>query len=186
MFVPARDEDAARALAAWRQAVDRAEALPPSRLLYDARLTRGLVRQPGTLAVTESPRSLQASLTGPFGSPVATYADGALRGEGLRTLVIEPDALRCLLAGVWKASRPQVRGVASGDALLVWEGAERVEGVLDVSRSRFRSLSVTGPQGKIVATYSGQFDPWPPQIDVEDSTNRARLHLTLRAHEVLE
>lgn len=147
---------------------------------------QGLVRVPGTLAVRESPLGFEASLTGPFGSPVATYREGALRGDGIRPLVLAPAELRALLAGVWKAAEPEIRGVGQGDALLAWGGEEQVEGILDLARARFKSLRVTRAEGEIVATYAGEFDPWPARIDVVEAETGHRLQLKLLARERLE
>ncbi len=169
----------------WRCAVLRAGTLAPSRILYEAHLTQGIGQWPGTLAVTESPGRVEASLTGPFGSPVATYADGELKGDRIRTLAIGAEDLRSLLAGVWKAADPQVRGIHAGDALLVWDGESHVEGVLDVAAARFRSLSVARREGKIVATYSGTSDPWPARISLQDSATGARMRLKLLTRESL-
>jgi hypothetical protein len=185
VFAPAREEEIGRALESWRAAVRRAETLSPSRLLYEAHLTQGLSRWPGTLAVTESDGHVEASLTGPFGSPVATYANGELKGDRIRTLSIGPEDLRSLLAGVWKAAEPQVRGIHEGDALLVWEGQSVVEGVLELSEARFRSLSVSRRERKIIATYSGAFDPWPAQISFQDFATGARMRLKLLTRENL-
>jgi hypothetical protein len=138
---------------------------------------------PGTLAVKESPHQVEASLTGPFGSPVAVYTNGALRGEGLRPVSMSPEELRALLAGVWRRAAPRIAGIDAGDALLVWEGEERVEGVLDLSLARFRSLAVERPEGRIVASYSGEFNPWPSRIEVRDLATNGRLRLTLLTHE---
>jgi hypothetical protein len=170
-------------LAAWRQAIERAESMPPGRLLYDARLTQGLVGVPGILAVSQSPDAIEASLTGPFGTPIATYATGALRGEGIRTLAIAPQEFRSLLAGAWHRGEPEVLGVDGADALLAWTGEERVEGILDVSQARFRSLAISRAEGKILSRYSGDFDPWPRRIEVEDARTRAKLRLTLIGRE---
>ena len=41
-FPPAGEPDAMRSLDAWRRAVERADSLPPSRLLYDAKIKQGL------------------------------------------------------------------------------------------------------------------------------------------------
>jgi hypothetical protein len=185
-FAPAGEAETQKVLAAWREAVERAESLPPSRLLYEARLSQGLARVPGTLAVVASRRGIEASLTGAFGSPVATYSEGALRGEGIRPIAINPQQLRALLAGAWDEGTPEVRGVEGGDGLLVWKGDPRVEGVLDVARSRFRSLDFSRADGKIAATYSGEFNPWPSHIEVEDAATRGRLRLSLLAVEPLE
>jgi hypothetical protein len=157
--------------------------MPPGRLLYDARLTQGLVSVPGTLAVRQSSDAIEASLTGPFGTPIATYVAGALRGEGIRPLAIAPEALRSLLAGAWQRGEPQVLGVDGADALLAWTGEEQVEGILDVAQARFRSLAISRAEGKILSKYSGDFDPWPRRIEVQDARTGAKLRLTLIGRE---
>jgi len=178
-FAPPVETQASASLAAWRQAIERAESMPPGRLLYEARLTQGLVRVPGTLAVRQSSDAIEATLTGPFGTPIATYVAGALRGEGIHPLAIAPEALRSLLAGAWHRGEPEVLGVDGSDALLAWTGEEQVEGILDVPQARFRSLAISRPEGKILSKYSGDFDPWPRRIEVEDARTGAKLRLTL-------
>jgi len=178
-FAPAGETQSSAAIAAWRQAIERAESMPPGRLLYEARLTQRLMSVPGTLAVRQSPDAIEATLTGPFGTPIATYADGALRGEGIRPLAIAPEALRSLLAGAWHRGEPEMLGVDGVDALLAWTGEEKVEGILDVPEARFRSLAVSRAEGKILSRYSGDFDPWPRRIEVEDARTGAKLRLTL-------
>src|SRR5262249_24913397 len=90
-FAPATEADVPVALGAWKRAIERAQSMTSSRLLYDARLSQGLVRMPGTLAVRQSPTAVEASLTGPFGAPIAAYADGALRGAGIKPVAIAPE-----------------------------------------------------------------------------------------------
>ncbi len=185
-FVPAAERESREALSAWRQAVERADSLGPSKLLYNARLSQGLLHVSGTLAVRQGPGNLEATLTGPFGSPVARYADGALLGEGVAALAFGPDELRALLGGVWRGEAPEVAGIDAGDALLRWSGAEDVEGVFDVAEARFKSLRVAGAQGTILATYSGSLNPWPERIDVEEVRSGSKLRLKLLAREPLE
>ncbi len=142
------------------------------------------MRMSGTLAVREGPRSLDATLAGAFGDPVARYADGALRGNGVKPIAIEPDELRWLLAGVWKGSGiPEVAGVDGEDALLRWSGAQEVEGVIDVPRARFKSLRIKRSEGAIAATYAGEASAWPRRIDLEDLRSGNTLRLTLIAAE---
>src|SRR5437870_1616954 len=69
------------------------------------------------------------------------------------------------------------------DALLAWTGEEKVEGILDLPETRFRSLSISRAEGKILSRYSGDFDPWPRRIEVEDARTGAKLRLTLIARE---
>jgi hypothetical protein len=180
VFVPAAREEADRALTAWRDAVARAEARGPARLLYEARVSQGPFRMSGTLAVLDSGHSVDATLSGPFGDVVARYADGALRGNGIRPVLVAPDELRWLLAGAWKgAEEPVVAGLDGQDALLRWTSRERVEGVLDIAAGRFKSVKVTRSEGGIVATYSGETSSRPQRIELEDvkSGNSMRLSL---------
>lgn len=161
----------------------RANALPPARLLYETRVSQGPFHSSGTLAVRDEGGVLEATLTGAFGSPLARYSAGALRGEGLRPVVISPDQMRWLLAGVWKDDSPRVEGIDGGDALLRWRGSDLVEGVLDIATSRFKSLEISRAEGKILATYSGAADAWPRRIELEDLGSGGKLKLTLIAAE---
>jgi hypothetical protein len=186
VFVPAAREEVERALAAWRDAVTRAEAFGPARLLYEARVSQGPFRVSGTLAVLESPRGVDATLSGPFGDVIARYADGALRGNGIRPLLIAPDELRWLLGGIWKgAEGPAVAGMDGQDALLRWTSREQVEGVLDLAAGQFKSLKVTRPEGGLVATYSGYTSSRPQRIEIEDVKSGNKLRLSLIVTEPL-
>jgi hypothetical protein len=141
----------------------------------------------GTLAVREGPRTVDATLAGPFGDAVARYGDGALRGNGIRPIAIEAEELRWLLAGVWKGSEsPEVAGVYGPDALLRWSGADPVEGVIDVSRAEFKSLRIKRSEGAISATYSGEGSSWPQRIDLEDLKSGNTLRLVLIAAEPVQ
>lgn len=182
-FEPAGPEEARRALAAWEVALERSDGLPSAKLLYDASLVQGLLRASGTLAVSERPGFLQATLAGPFGTTVAQYRDGALRGEGIRPLSIAPEDLRAILAGVWRKGTPFVAGSEGGDALLRWEEPDRAEAVLDTGTARLRSLTVSRPDGELLARYSGALDPWPEQIELTDIGSGNKLRLTLIAKE---
>jgi hypothetical protein len=180
VFVPAAREEAERALIVWREAAAGAGTRGPARLLYEARVSRGPFRMSGTLAVKESSRAMEATLSGQFGDVVARYEDGALRGNGIRPILVGPDELRWLLAGIWKgAEEPAVAGMDGQDALLRWTGREQVEGVLDLASGRFKSLKVTRPEGAIFATYSGDTSSRPQRIEIEDvkSGNSMRLSL---------
>src|SRR5262249_59345173 len=123
-FPPASSDDARRGLAAWSSAVERASSLPASRLLYDAKMGSGAAPAvPGTLAVTYDGRSVvTASLTGPFGSRVAEYRDGTLTGQDRQAFLVDPDALRAVLAGIWSEGTPSVKGFDAGDCLLEFSG----------------------------------------------------------------
>jgi hypothetical protein len=138
----------------------------------------------GTLAVQESPGGVEAMLSGPFGDAIASYTDGALRGNGLRPIRIDPDELKWLLAGIWKGREaPVVAGMDGESALLSWAGKEPVDGVLDVARGRFKSVKVTRAEGAIEATYSGENSSRPALIELEDLGSGNALHLKLVAIE---
>lgn len=184
MFAPAARDEAERALSAWSGSVARAEARGGARLLYEARVSRGPFRMSGTLAVLESPAGIEATLSGPFGDAIARYSDGALRGDGLRPIRIEPEQLQWLLAGTWRGREtPQVAGMDGRDALLRWAGNDLVEGILDVASGRFKSVKVMRSEGSIVATYTGESCCWPAQIDLEDLASGNTLRLKLVATE---
>jgi hypothetical protein len=183
-FAPVAWEEAQRALSVWSDAVARVEAHGVVRLLYEARVSRGPFRMSGTLAVQESPGGVEAMLSGPFGDAIASYTDGALRGNGLRPIRIDPDELKWLLAGIWKGREaPVVAGMDGESALLSWAGKEPVDGVLDVARGRFKSVKVTRAEGAIEATYSGENSSRPALIELEDLGSGNALHLKLVAIE---
>jgi hypothetical protein len=169
-------------LAAWREAIARADSVAAARLLYETRIRQGLARSTGTLAVRLTSDSVTATLAGPFGATLARYENGALTGEGIRPIAIEPAALRGLLAGVWREPGAIVTGVDASSGQLVWE-AGRVEGVLDVPHAFFESLRIDRPEGSIQATYEGARDPFPEKIDLEDLRSGSHLRLTLSALE---
>jgi hypothetical protein len=181
-FGPAGAEDARRALDAWQNALSRADSLPAVRLLYDARLSEGLIKFPGTLAVNARPDRLEATLTGPFGSPLARYESGILEGKGLRPIPLDAEELRAVLAGVWRAT-PEIAGARGDQVLMRFPGARPVEGVLDVSQGRLESLHIPRPEADLVATYDGARDPWPEKILLEDRRSGRRVQLTLIAKE---
>jgi hypothetical protein len=184
VFAPAVREEAERAIAAWRDSVSRADSRGPARLLYEARVSQGPFRLSGTLAVREGRRTVDATLAGPFGDAVARYEEGALRGNGIRPIAIEADELRWLLAGAWKGpGTPEVAGIDGQDALLRWSGAQQVEGVIDISGARFKSLRIRRSEGAIAATYSGEASSWPQKIELEDLKTGNTLRLTLIAAE---
>ena len=184
-FPAAAAEQAQRALAAWQEAVSRAASLGPSRLLYEARISQGLARTSGTLAVRIGAGEVEANLSGPFGSPLARYEKGALVGEGIRAIPIGGDELRSLLAGVWTAGVPTVAGAREDQALLVWDGTPRVEEVLDLAQARGSTLRVSRADGTILATYSGTADPWPSRIEISELRSGSKLRLALLAREPL-
>ncbi len=184
VFAPAAREEADRAIAAWREAVAKADARGSARLLYEARVSQGPFRVSGTLAVSEKPGSVEAVLAGPFGDPIARYSEGALQGNGIRPIAIEPDELRALLGGVWRgSSQPNVDGIHGREALLRWSGGEEVEAVLDVDASRFKSIQVTRSEGAITAEYPGDAGSWPQRIELRDRRSGNALRLVLIASE---
>lgn len=184
-FAAPEPADIETARRGWSAALERAATLPPSRLLYDARLGRGRVAAvPGTLAVTyDGSRIRRASLTGPFGSPIAEYRDGRLTGEDRRAFLVDPDALRSILAGVWNGGDPRVEGRDLGDVLLSWSGGARVEAVMDLSDARLRSLEIDGSSGHLVIVYSGDAHPWPERVALRDARSGRSLMLKLVATE---
>jgi hypothetical protein len=186
-FGPAAPEDVREALSAWERVQERAASLPPSRLLYDARLgTSGMPSLPGTLAVTyEGDRIRRASLTGPFGSRIADYGDGVITGDDRKAFLVDPEAMRSVLAGAWAGPPASVAGRNGLDFLLVWNGAYRAEGVLDLQAPRLRSLSLSGSGGTLAVSYGGRVEPWPERIDLKDDRSGRSLSLSLIATEPL-
>ena len=181
-FRPAGAEDARRALDSWQNALARADSLPAARLLYDARLSEGLVKFPGTLAVNARADGLEATLTGPFGTPLARFGAGVLEGKGMRPIPLDAEELRAVLAGVWRAT-PEIAGARGNQILLRFPGERPVEAVLDVAQGRLDSLHISRPEADLVATYEGARDPWPEKISVEDRRSGRRVELTLVAKE---
>jgi hypothetical protein len=145
-------------------------------------MSQGLVKMPGTLAVVAVPGRLEATLSGPFGSPLARYTSGVLEASGARPIPLDAEELRALLAGVWRAE-PRVAGARDGQTLLRFPGKDDVEGVLEVSRARLESLRIARPEADLLATYSGRLDPWPERISIQDRRSGRRLELTLVARE---
>jgi hypothetical protein len=186
-FPPADEERTARALAAWDEALRRANALPPSRLLYDAKFGKGTLVAPGTLAVVARRDALTAKATGPFGGEIGDYENGAYRGKHGETDFMDPHVLRAILAGVWRGGPPAVAGADQEDGLLRWKGESGVivEGVLDLSGARLKSLRMKGPRGELSIEFSGPFDPWPEVVRVADRSSGRTLKLRRIAVEPL-
>ena len=185
-FPPASPEQTRDALAAWASAAARAEALPPSRLLYDARMSSGAATLPGTLAVIDDGRAvLHASLTGPFGARIAEYSAGAVTGEDRRALVVDPRALRAVLAGTWPGAPSGVDGCDGGECRVIWNGPTSVEAIVDVGAARVRSMVIDGTSGRLSIDYDGELKPWPEQIALREERSSRRLSLRLAAVEPL-
>jgi hypothetical protein len=184
-FGPSGAEESQRALDAWETALQRADSLGPAKILYDAKMSEGLVKIPGTLAVEARPDRLEATLTGPFGSPVARYASGVLQAKGARPIPLDAEELRAVLAGVWR-SPARVEGARGTESLLKFEGRDKVQAVLDVASTRVQTLTIDRPEAELVATYSGRLDPWPEKITIEDRRSGKVLQLTMVAKEPVD
>jgi hypothetical protein len=185
-FAPASEAQAREALDAWSSVRRRAEALPAARLLYDAKMaSKGAPSVPGTLAVTYDGSDVtRASLTGPFGKPVAEYANGAITGGGQRPFPVDPRILKSVLAGAWPGDPTSVAGCDGEACLLRFPGAIRAEAVVDRAEARVLSLRIAGNAGTLEVAYSGAVPaPWPERIAVEDQRDSRRLALHLVASE---
>jgi hypothetical protein len=176
-FAPADEEARRRSLEAWTEALRRADSLPPSRLLYDLKYSKGAIRSSGTLAVVARGNGdVTATATGPFGTPMGDYRDGAFHIKNEQPFRLDPRLLHGILAGVWKGGAPEVVGAERGESLLRWETSEglRIEGVLDVAGTRLTSLRACGPQGELSIAFPGPFEPWPTVIEiVSEKTGQA-------------
>jgi hypothetical protein len=152
-FRPAAAADGERALAAWGEALARGASLPPSRLLYEAKLSRGLGKMSGTLAMSVGESRLEGILAGPFGRPLARIVGGVVEAEGGTPFPVEPQELRALLSGTWPFGAPEVRGFdgAGQAALLSWSSPRHAQAVLELKDARLSSLSLTDPRGEIEA-----------------------------------
>ena len=184
-FAPATEAASREALDAWTAIRERAAELGSSRLLYDAKMGRGSVAAvPGSLAVTYTDGEVRrASLTGPFGSRIAEYAGGSITGEDQQAFVVDPEALRSVLAGTWPGSPNTVAGCDGDSCLLVWDGPPRVSAVVDRIARQTRELSLEGGGGKLVAAYSGPASPWPERIGIREERSDRTLALKLIAVE---
>jgi hypothetical protein len=182
-FRPAGPAEGDRALAAWGEALARGASLPPSRLLYEARLSRGLGNVRGTLAMTVDEARLEGTLAGPFGRPLARIVGGVVEAEGGTPFPVEPEQLRALLSGTWPFGEPQVHGIDGKAALLTWSAPRPAHAVLDTTTRRLSSLALTDPRGDIEAYYDGDFSPWPEKIDLTEKRTGNRLRLTLAGRE---
>jgi hypothetical protein len=187
-YGPATAEQQQQALMAWSAAATRAASLPASRLLYDAKMASGGAPSvPGTLAVSYDGKAVTlASLTGPFGSRVAEYKDGAVTGQDRQALVVDPEVLRSVLAGAWSgaSSAASVQGCDAGQCLLAWSAdAGRGTAVLDLAAGSVRSMDLAGSAGRLLVDYAGESSPWPARISVRDEKSGRHLSLKLVAVE---
>ena len=147
---------------------------------------------PGTLAVTYDGREVaRASLTGPFGKRVADYNAGSVTGEDRKAFVVDPEALRAVLSGVWPGEPASIEGCDGDECLVVWPspgsakagGRVEVSGVVDRRAARFRSLTLEGDRGTLAVTYEGEIEPWPSRIDASEERSGRGLKLSLAARE---
>jgi hypothetical protein len=182
-FAPMPAARAARALEAWNAAASRPESRGDANLLYDAALSQGLLSNHGTLAVRLRGELVEGTLAGPFGSPIATYVNGELRGEKLQPVRLPPQELRAVLAGTWSGEAPAVVGESGAQVLLRWAGEEPVDGVFDVGRGELISLRIQRPEGELEARFSGSRSPWPDRIDIEEKRTGSKLRLRLLSRE---
>jgi len=179
-FGPADEDARRRALDAWKEALRRAGSLPPSRLLYDLKYSKGAIRTSGTLAVVAPANGdVTATATGPFGTSMGEYRDGAFHIKNEQPFRLDPRLLRGILAGVWKGGAPEVVGADRGESLLRWETPEGflIEGVLDVAGARLTSLRARGPQGELSVAFPGPFEPWPTVIEIVSAKTGQALRL---------
>jgi hypothetical protein len=169
-----------RSLRAWDEAVKRADSLPPSRLLYDLKYSKGAVRASGTLAIVAGSKDLTAAVTGPFGAQLGEYRDGAFRLKDQEPLRVDARLLRGILAGVWKGGAPEIVGADSGQSLLRWQAAGSVviDAVLELSDARLRFLRARGPNGELSVAFPDGFSPWPDVVEIVSTTTGQTLRLT--------
>ena len=187
-FAPASDVQAREALEAWSAIRRRTDALPPSRLLYDAKMSgKASPAVPGTLAVTYDGSDVtRASLAGPFGRTVAEYANGTITGGGKEPFPVDPRVLRSVLAGTWPTDPARVEGCDGAQCVLAFEGQIRASAVVDRAAARLVSLRVTGDAGALSATYGGVgASDWPEAIAIEQEGAARRISLKLVAAEPL-
>jgi hypothetical protein len=187
-FSPASDVQAREALDAWSAIRRRTDALPPSRLLYDAKMSgKAAPAVPGTLAVTYDGSDVtRASLAGPFGKTVAEYANGTITGGGKEPFPVDPRVLRSVLAGTWPTDPARVEGCEGAECLLAFEGPIRAAAVVDRAAVRLVSLRVTGDAGVLSATYGGVAPSnWPDAVAIEQEGAARRISLRLVAAEPL-
>lgn len=188
-YAPATPVEQRDALAAWAAVRERAASLPASRLLYDASMASGGAPSiPGTLAVTYDGNAVvTASLTGPFGSRIAEYRGGEISGKDRKAFVVDPEALRGILAGEWNGGEPSVEGCDGGECLLTFGGAgARVQASIDVATKTVRSMDLAAKAGSLHVDYAGDAAPWPGRVSVNDEKGSRSLALKLVAVEPME
>ncbi len=184
-FGPASAETSVAALRGWETAVARAGPVRDENLLYEAAMTQGPFRTEGTLAVRLRGERVEGTLAGPFGSPIATYSDGELRGEKLSPVRLPPEELRAVLAGIWIGASPEVAGENGSEVLLRWAGAFPAEGVFNLDRVELGMLRIQRADGRLEARFSGRRDPWPDRIEIEEKRTGNSLRLKLLSREVV-
>jgi hypothetical protein len=184
-FAPADEAARSRALEAWEKALQRADSQPPSRLLYDVQYSKGALKSRGTLAVVAGARELSATVSGPFGTAIGNYRDGAFHIQNEEPFRIKPEMFRAILAGVWRGGAPEVGGAERNESLLRWKTSEgyEIDGVLDVSSAQLRSLYARGPGGDLSVAFPGAFAPWPNVVEVVSIKTGQALRLKREAAE---
>ena len=162
--------------------------MAPSRILYDAKFSKGNVTWPGNLAVYAGRGSLTAKASGPLGGQVGSYENGRFTGSSGEVAFLDPERLRGVLAGVWRGSSPEVAGADDTQSLLRFraDGAVVAEAVLDVPAARLRLLRVHASGGDVSAEFSGSFDPWPEAVSLIDQKSGRTLKLRRVAVETIQ
>jgi hypothetical protein len=182
-FSPASPEAASRAASVWDEALRRAPLEGDANLLYDAALSQGVLSTHGTLALKLRGEAVSGTLAGPLGAPIATYADGVLRGEKLEPVRLPEHQLRALLAGVWREGDPEIAGQRGSEVLLRWPDRPSSDGILDLDRGELMRLTVRRAEGELEARYSGARAPWPEAIEIDEKRTGSRLKLKLLGSE---
>ena len=182
-FGPVNAPQAAAALAGWEAALSRADASGEANVLYDATLSQGVLKSKGTLAVRLRADSVAGTLAGPFGSTLATYENGELRGEKIRPVVLPARQLRAVLAGVWTGPTLEVAGQRGEKVLLRWSGEDAAEGAFDLARGELESLRVERTDGDLDVRFSGVRNPWPDNIEIREKRTGSTLRLRMVSRE---
>jgi hypothetical protein len=184
-FGPASAETSVAALRGWETAAARAGPAQDENLLYEAAMTQGPFRTGGTLAVRLRGERVEGTLAGPFGSPIATYSNGELRGEKLSPVRLPAEELRAVLAGIWIGASPEVAGENGAEVLLRWGGAFAAEGVFNLHRAELEMLRIQSADGQLEARFSGRRNPWPDRIEIEEKRTGSSLKLKLLSRETV-